>query len=320
MARISHIETFFPETCIQNKDLEGIVEGFDAEKISKKIGIEKRYIVSKGQTALDLAEGACKKLLEKVDSQSIDCLLLCTQSPEYFLPTTATILQHRLGLSTKCPALDFNLGCSGYIYGLSLAKGMIASGQAKKVLLVTSETYSVHLAQDDVSNRSIFGDGATATLVEDTPTDNLGQFSMGTDGSGAENLIVRNGATKNPIRDGSADDYLYMNGPEIFNFTIQAVPDLVDEVLEKNSLTTETVDYTIFHQANEYMLKYLRKKCRIPTDKFHIGMKDYGNTVSSTIPIALKQALDSKKLQDGNQVLLIGFGVGYSYGGTVITV
>lgn len=320
MASIAYIESYFPDTVVTNHDLEGIKDGFNAEKIGAKIGVQKRYVAAEDETALDLAEGACKKLLLKVDRSTIDYLLLCTQSPDYILPTSACILQHRLGLPTTCAALDFNLGCSGYIYGLSLAKGLIASGQAKRVLLVTAETYSKHIEFDDVANRSIFGDAASATLIEQSDEDCLGEFVLGTDGSGAENLIIKNGGMRHPQKDGSADDYLFMNGPEIFNFTIQAVPRLVNDTLIKNALSVDTIDYSVFHQANEYMLKYLRKKCKIPEEKFHIDMTDFGNTVSSTIPIGLKQALDNKTIVSGNKVLLLGFGVGYSFGGTIITI
>ncbi len=320
MAKITHIETFFPNKIIKNSDLEGIVEGFSAEKIGDKIGIYQRHVIDGDETALDLAEGACNKLLETEDPSSIDYLLMCTQSPEYILPTTACILQHRLGLKTSCGALDFNLGCSGYVYGLSLVKGLIASGQAKKVLLVTSETYSKHLKYEDVPNRSIFGDAASATLIEISDEDDLGEFVLGTDGAGAENLIIKNGGMKNALKDGSDNDYLYMNGPEIFNFTIKAVPSLVNSVMEKNKLLSDEVNYFVFHQANEFMLNYLRKKCKIPKEKFHIEIGNIGNTVSSTIPIGLKQAMDRGTIKEGEKVLILGFGVGYSYGGTIITI
>lgn len=320
MAYISNLEVYFPDNIVSNIDLEGIVEKLSAIKIGAKIGVNNRHVALADQSALDLAEGACRKILEKVDAESIDYLLLCTQSPEYFLPTTACILQDRLGLPTHCAALDFNLGCSGYVYGLSLAKGIIASGQAKKVMLVTSDTYSKYIGHEDVANRSIFGDAATATIIEPSDDDCLGQFVLGTDGSGAKNLIVKNGAFGSPNKDNSKDDYLYMDGPEIFNFTIKAVPKLVENVLAKNDMNLDDLDYSVFHQANAYMLNYLRKKCSIPSEKFHIGMENCGNTVSSTIPIGLKQAIDDNRINSQSKVLIVGFGVGYSYGGTIITI
>ncbi len=318
MPNITHIETYYPKKILSNYDLEDIDDGYDAEKVTKKLGIRNRFVVDK-ETALDLAVRACEKLVKKVDVSSIDYIILCTQSPEYFLPTTACILQHKLGLSTNCGAFDFNLGCSGYIYGLSLAKGLICSNQAKKVLLVTSETYTKHINQKDVANRSIFGDAATATLIEYSEDDNLGEFVVGTDGSGAEHLIIKNGGLKNPNKDGTDNDYLYMNGPEIFNFTINSVPSLVQKILDRNDQCVDTIDYSVFHQANEFMLKHLRKKCKIPKDKFYLNMKNVGNTVSSTIPIGLKAAMEEKLIRNKNKVLIVGFGVGYSYGGTVIT-
>jgi len=319
MAKITHIETYFPSWKMSNADLEAVVEGINLEKIASKIGIQSRFVVAEDETVLTMAIGACEKLFTTTEKSDIDYLLLCTQSPDYFLPTTACILQHATGLPTTCAALDFNLGCSGYVYGLSLAKGLIASGQAKKVLLVTSEAYSKHIKHEDIANRSIFGDAATASLIEESDNDGIGNLSLGTDGSGAENLIVKNGGMCQPSKDGSDDDYLYMNGPEIFNFTIKAVPLLVDAVLEKNGETLSTIDYAVFHQANEYMLKHLRKKCKIEAEKFHLDMTSVGNTVSSTIPIGLRQALDEKRIKAGSKVLIVGFGVGYSYGGTILT-
>ena len=211
--------------------------------------------------------------------------------------------------------MDFNLGCSGFVYGLALAKGLISIGLAENVLLVTAETYTKFLDKDDKSNRSIFGDAAAVTVVEKDDSKSDFQFSVGTDGSGFQNLIVKNGAA----RSGQSDDVtLFMNGPEIFNFTIEKIPGLVEETLLKNNLTMEDIDLFVFHQANTYMLNYLRKKCKIPEEKFFIDMKDSGNTVSATIPIAIESALEKGKIKPGSKVLIAGFGVGYSWAAGII--
>ena len=245
-------------------------------------------------------------------------MLLCTQSPDYFLPTTACILQERLNLLNSCGALDFNLGCSGYIYGLSLAKGLIESDQAKNVLLITAETYSKYIRQDDKSTRAIFGDAAAATLLEgnNTGVQFIYPVTFGTDGRGANNLIVPGGA----MREKSTEAYLDMNGPEIFTFTLRVIPALVEEILTKADKSFANIDLFVFHQANKYMLDHLRDKLKIPKEKFYIFMEDIGNTVSSTIPIALKHALDDERIRSGNLVMLVGFGVGYSWGGTIIKI
>jgi len=315
MINIAAIEHYLPEKVLTNSDLEKEFPEWNAAKINAKIGIDVRHVAGENETSLDLAFKACQKLFKNYDKSNIDFILFCTQSPDYFLPTTACMLQDKLELPKKTGALDFNLGCSGFVYGLALAKGLISIGLAKNVLLVTAETYSKFLDKEDKSNRSIFGDAAAVTIVEKDDSKADFQFSVGTDGSGFENLIVKNGAS----RFGKSDDAtLFMNGPEIFNFTIENIPGLVEDTLSKNSLTMEDIDLFVFHQANSYMLNYLRKKCKIPEDKFVIDMKNSGNTVSATIPIALESALRNGKIKSGSKVLIAGFGVGYSWAAGII--
>lgn len=327
-AYIKGISYFLPEEVLTNEDLSNIFPEWNVEKISSKVGISKRFVSSSNQTALDMAESAAQKLFgeNNIDKSSIDFILYCTQSPDYFLPTSACILQDRLGLATECGALDFNLGCSGYVYGLALAKGLISSGVARNILFVTSETYSKYLHPQDKRNRSIFGDAASATLISTDGFAEILNFDLGTDGSGAENLIVKTGAAKNKEKaedllidehqDPHSSDYLFMEGSEIFTFTLQRVPELVNNVLETNNLKKEDINLYVFHQANKYMLEHLRKKLKIAPEQFYIYMENVGNTVSSTIPIALCEASKEKKLF-GN-IVLAGFGVGYSWGGTVL--
>lgn len=328
---IKAIEYYLPKNILSNELLAKEFPEWDAEKITDKIGIKQRHVVAKNETALDLAFHASEKALKKFDKNLIDFILLCTQSPDYYLPTSACILQNRLGLKTSIGALDFNLGCSGFVYGLALAKSLIQSKIATNVLLVTAETYSKHIHPKDKANRSIFGDGAAATIISESAVNKIFEFELGTDGSGMSNLIVQNGAFRNKFDPSEKDtidesgnlsnnNYLYMNGPEIFNFTIANIPTLVNRVLTKNALSLENIDYVIFHQANKYMLDYLRKKIKIAPEKFYQNMENTGNTVSATIPIALKDCLDNKIIKPGNKVLLCGFGVGYSWGATIISI
>lgn len=326
-----NISIYLPENVLTNDDLNVEFPSWDSTKIQDKIGIKQRHIASENDTALDLAFYATKKLLDNNEGILIDFLILCTQSPDYFLPTTACILQDRLGLPKTIGAFDYNLGCSGYIYGLAIAKGLLFSGISKNLLLITSETYSKHIYIKDIANRAIFGDAATATLISKSDCLKIGEFTLGTDGSGRENLIVQNGGLRNAfnpnaqeIEYGSSNLYtmnnLYMNGPEIFNFTIENVPPFVKRNLEANKLLLNDIDYFIFHQANQLMLEYLRKKIGIPNEKFCVDLINTGNTVSNTIPIALKNALDNKVIQKGNKVMLGGFGVGYSLGAITIEI
>ncbi len=329
--KIERIEYYLPKTIITNNDLEKEFPGLNINKIEKKVGIKERHIVKEDETALDLALIAGKKILENYDKDKIDFLLFCTQSPEYYLPSGACILQDKLGLNKNIGAFDYNLGCSGFVYGLALAKSLITSKIATNILLITSETYTKHIHPKDKGNRTIFGDAAAATIIEKSEEEQIGEFVLGTDGSGYKNLIVPNGGLRNrynpntkEIDEGSGsirtDNNLYMNGPEIFNFTIKVTPKLVLQVLEKNKINLEDLDFVIFHQANKYLIEYLRKKINIPKDKYYLNLLHTGNTSSNTIPIAIKDALDNKLIKKGDTLLLVGFGVGYSWGGTIITI
>jgi 3-oxoacyl-[acyl-carrier-protein] synthase-3 len=330
-AFINKIAYYLPDKIITNQDLVYEFPGWNASKIEEKVGIKQRHIAEINQTALDLAYEASLEILKDFDKDSIDFILLCTQSPDYFLPTSACVLQDRLGLKTTCGALDFNLGCSGYIYGLALAKGLINSRVASNVLLVTSETYSKHINKKDIGNRTIFGDGAAATIVSLSDKEHIFEFELGTDGKGMDKLIVPNGALKSRFNPDEKDyidesgnirnnNNLYMNGPDIFNFTISSVPTLISNVLKKNHISFEEVDYYIFHQANKYMLDYLRKKIKIPEEKFYQDMTTTGNTVSATIPIALKDSLDKGLANTNSKIVLAGFGVGFSWGACLIII
>ena len=329
---IKAISYYLPEGKLTNEEIHSEFPEWDINKISSKTGINTRRISAKNEFTSDMALQAANELFveNNIDKNSIDFLLLCTQSPDYFLPTTACILQDKLGLKTTIGALDFNLGCSGYVYGLGLAKGLITAGLANNVLLITSETYSKFIHPKDKSNKTIFGDAAAATLISgDSGLFEIGDFVFGTDGSGAENLIVKNGGLRNFHENGTdvIDEYgnvrndnnLFMNGSEIFNFTSESVPLLTNQLLNKIKLSLEEVDLFIFHQANRYMLNHLRKKIGIPEDKFFISMDFCGNTVSSTIPIAISDALKQGKFENVLHCVLEGFGVGYSWGSCNIT-
>ena len=303
------ISYYLPKMVLTNEKLVEIYPDWTTEKIFAKTGIASRHIVRDGESALDLADGAAKKLFAAygIDPASIDFLLLCTQSGEYKLPSSACLLQNRLGIPQTAGALAFDHGCSGFVYGLSLAKGLIAGGMAKNVLLVTAETYSRYIAPADKSTRTIFGDGAAAVLVDESEASKIGAFSFGTDGSGAEKLIVRDGK-------------LFMDGPEIFNFTLDIVTKTMDDVLVKNGLSRGDIDLYIFHQANKFMLDTIRKVNGLPQDKVYINLETTGNTVSSTIPIALKQLENVGRLKSDMKIMLMGFGVGLSWGATIIRI
>jgi len=329
-AKIKGISYYLPETILDNTELNNSFPEWSVDKIASKTGIFKRHIAASDEFTSDMAIKASEKLFQEynISSKEIDFILLCTQSPDYFLPTTACLIQDKLNIPTSAGALDFNLGCSGYVYGLALAKGLINSNIAKNILLITSETYSKFIHPKDKSNKTIFGDAASATLISDNGFAEILDFELGTDGKGGDNLIVKNGASKYPVKCGVDiideynnvlnEDNLYMNGPEIFNFTSEFIPPLINKTLNKHNYSLENIDLFVFHQANKFILNHLRKKIGIPEDKFYVYVEDCGNTVSSTIPIALKEAINENKLK-GN-ILLAGFGVGYSWGSCIIKI
>lgn len=330
-SKIAKIATYLPEYVLSNKDLAAEFIRWDPERIEAKLGIRERHIAARNETAGDLALKAAEIILGNYNKEKIDMLIFCTQSPDHFLPATACIIKEKLGLQNKVAAFDFNQGCSGYIYGLAMAKAFINTEIAQTVLLLVGETYSKHIHPKDLANRTIFGDGAAATIIEKHTKEHINKFILGTDGSGQNNLIVPNGCFRSVYdvnaeekTNASGDIYtnnnLYMNGPEIFTFTIEAVPQAVNECLVKNDMTLDGIDYVIFHQANSYMIEYLRKKLKIPQEKFYSNMLLTGNTVSATIPLALEDSLKLGTVKNGDKVLLCGFGVGYSWGAVIIEI
>ncbi|GAB5402342.1 MAG: ketoacyl-ACP synthase III [Aureliella sp.] len=322
-AEIGPISIHFPERVETNAQLQQQYPGWDLELIGEKTGIHSRYIAAEDETSADLAVKACERLFEDhaIDRQSIDFVLLCTQTPDYPLPTTACLIQERLGLRTSCGAMDFNLGCSGFVYGMAVADGLIQSGAAKKILLVTAETYSKYIDDDDRSLRTIFGDAAAATLVQASDTPSLAGFQFGTDGSGADTLLVADGGTR-PTDDAIRPRHrkrwksrLYMDGPSLMSFTVVAVPQLIEEVLELASLNRDDIQLYLLHQATRKMLEQLQTRLSLGDEQLPIKLENCGNTVSSTLPILISQLRESGDLTPGTQSLLIGFGVGWSWAG-----
>ena len=331
MAFIKALSYYLPERVVTNEELVKEFPEWSVDKVAQKVGVDTRHLAADNETAGDMAEKAAKKLFDEyqIDPKNIDFLMLCTQSPDYFLPSTACLLQNKLGIPTSAGAFDYNLGCSGCVYGMAMAKGLIAAGIAKNVLLLTAETYNKYLHPSDKSNRSIFGDGAAACLISTEGFAEIGEFSLGTDGSGANHLIVKTGAARQKTATGLSveddeghvwfDDYLYMNGSAIFNFTLDAVPAMMKQILEKNGMEKDDVDYYVFHQANKFMLNTIRKVCVLPKDKFYVNLAETGNTVSSTVMIGLKDCIDKGIIKNGSKVMVSGFGVGLSWGGTILT-
>jgi len=265
-AKLAYIEYYLPEQVLGNEELEGLFVDWTAEKIHRKTGISTRHIARQSECSSDLGVEAARKLLKQgnIEPTSIDVLIFCTQTPDYCIPTTACMVQDRLNLPTSCAAFDINLGCSGFVYGLSIANAYIRSGMANSVLLITAETYSKVIHPLDKSVRTIFGDaGAAALICADEGMAQIGDFILGTDGSGHQNFIVPTSGFRIPKsiersiekKDESgnirSDNDLYMNGANIFTFTIKIVPRTIEQLLHKTGLALGDIDWFILHQANQ---------------------------------------------------------------------
>lgn len=303
------------------------------DRIAHSSGIWERRIVRNGQCASDLALKAAEALLDnhQVARESIDLLIFGTQTPDYLLPTTACILQDRLGLSTETAAFDINLGCSQYVYSLSVAHSMICAGLANRALVLTGDTVSRILHPQDRVNVPLFGDAGTATLVERVgEEEGFMEFVQGTDGSGYQYLIwpasglriPRSNKTAIEVKDKSGsvrrEEDMFMDGTAIFLFTLKVVPRTVKMLLAKTGLDMDDVDLFIFHQASEYIIESSAKKLKIPREKLHYKLHDVGNSGGSTVAIALTDAWLSERIKPGMIVLLVAFGVGLSWSSTII--
>jgi 3-oxoacyl-[acyl-carrier-protein] synthase-3 len=334
-ARVSAITVHLPDTVLHNHELSEIFPIWKAEQIEAKLGIRERRVAAPNETAGDMAVAATEKLISthNLDRDTIDFLIVCSQTPDHPIPGPSFLVHERLRLAKRVGALDVTLGCSGYVYCLSLAAGLIAAGAARRVLLITADTYSKVMHRGDRSMRTLFGDGATASLVEadSAGSSHIGPFVFGTDGAGARHLIQEAGGTRLPrsaetarvFEDASgvarSADTLSMNGPAILAFTHREVPDSFEELLSASGWTRETVDFVVAHQANSFVLNSLAKKLRVPDERLPHRFSHTGNTVSSTIPIALAALHEEGALTRGKRLVLLGFGVGLSWAGAALT-
>lgn len=322
-AKIKAVASYLPPTIENNSEV------VDA-RFMKKIGVKSRHVVTT-ESAGDLAFAAAEKLFAEnnIDRHETDFILLCTQHPDYQMPHTAAHLQSRLGLKKSVGTLDIALGCSGYVYGLAVAKSFIETGLAKKILFLTSSVYTKYINVRDTSTRPLFGDGATATWLEGSDAQGLRAFVFGSDGSRFDKLIIPVGGSKFPPRDNpevfATDDNknfrsnyeVFMDGMAITYFTLREIPKLVDDVLTAAKLTRADLDYCIFHQANKFMMTYLRDKAGLNDVPFHNDITDTGNIVSGSVPLAIEQVIKNHGADGLKNVMLAGFGVGLSWAGCI---
>lgn len=326
------IVSCFPKTRVNNAALYSTFGETEVKKMSKMTGIQSRPVVDDKTCTSDLCQCAAKKLLDslQIPPDSIDALIFISQTPDYILPPTSYVLQDRLGLSSDTAVFDVNLGCSGYTYGLWLASSLL-QGQVDRVLLLVGDTCSKFTSDQDRSTFPLFGDAGTATLVEKDDSAGPAHFVLGSDGGGAENLIIRAGGFRDTRRgeqtlqriegkDGNLrrDDELFMNGQEVFTFTLKRVSPLVSQLLEYSNTQIEDVDHFVFHQANEFMLKHLASKAGIPAEKMPLTMENFGNTSSASIPLTICQKLKDELAAQTPRLAMFGFGVGLSWGAAMV--
>jgi 3-oxoacyl-[acyl-carrier-protein] synthase III len=333
-AYIKAISYYLPEKIFSNDDF---FNAFPAALPHKdnylRIGVSERRIVDSTTTASDLAIQAGLALFKEhhIQPTEIDFLIFCSLEFDYVFPASAAIIQEKLQLPTSCGAMDYSLGCSGFVYGLGLAKGLIESLGLKNVLLITASTLTKKIHVKDRSAKFVFGDAAAATLISARP-DSLGirSFVFGTDGKMAEKIIIKDGGARNPITENSfleqenehgnvtSDANLYMDGASVFHFGLKTVPAMIQELLIKENLNVEDIDLFIFHQANLFLINTIRIKMKIPENKVFNYMQCVGNTVAASIPITLSEAIKEGKAKPGQKILLAGFGVGLSWAATIV--
>lgn len=287
-----------------------------------------RYYASQDEIGSDLAFKAAIKLFNEypeIDKREIDFLLFTTQGLDYFSPSSASILHYRIGLNESCGVLDIPLGCAGFVYGLSMAHALISSGSASKVLFLLGEIPSKAIHEDDTELKALFGDAGVACLVESSSFNSIQKFVFGTDGKGFDDLNILRGGTRYPIdaswlKDNEALPHgrLAMNGLEILRFSLDKIPKLLQATLLKNDCDFSEINHFVFHHASLIIIKSLQRKCAIPADRLIEYFDEVGNTISCSIPIALKKADEQGKLKSGDKIMLLGFGTGYAWAGTII--
>ena len=303
----------------------------EAEKLFATTGVYARRIAPSHICASDMAVAAAEGLLRQLDwdPRTVDVLIFVSQDADYNVPATACIMQKRLGLGTGAACFDVNLGCSGFVYGLWLAGRLLGGSNGRRALVLCGDVSSRHLVPGDRSTLPLFGDAGAAAALEAVPGTAPMHVVVGTDGAGAKNIWVKAGGRRNALTPGLVertpeeqerlftDARLSLNGAEVFAFTLRAVPPLVREALEFAGTSVEGLDHCVMHQANAFMLEHLRKKTKIPEEKFLVDMHDFGNTSSASIPLAISHRLGGSLATGTRRMLLAGFGVGWSWGALV---
>ena len=318
---------------LTNKELQSLKPDWPMDQLTERTGVFKRSIADKSETALDLAERAARSVIDlRVGTLlDVDALIFCTQTPDYILPPNSTLLHGRLEMPHCVMAFDISHACSGFTYGLGIARSLVISKVAKRVLLINADTYTRLLHDDDRSTRGIFGDGASATIVSaSNPMITVLDDSYGTDGKHYAKFIVPKGGSRNPNANAQkssletfsdnprrSPEHINMDGMGVLSFFNNIVPKAIKNILKKNNLGLDDIDHFVFHQASALALEGLQRSLDVSPDRVVNKMKTTGNLVSASIPVALSKADIDGDFEKGDMIILAGFGVGLSWGITL---
>lgn len=325
------IEYYLPEKILKNDYFKANYPEWNVELTASKAGVLERRIAAEDETAFDLAVKAVKKLLAKHPTlvDKVDSIIFCTQTPDYIMPSNAFLIQKEFGFKNAAVVFDYNLACSGYVYGLTLASSFIKTDIAKNILVITADTYSKLLKTDDRATQMLFGDGATASWISAGENHDLKpmissfeDFQFSTEGSGWDKFIVKSGGFRQPLsKSGEPDfnDKIFMNGIQVVNFVNHHVVKHMSDFMKKHEMTVDQVDQFFVHQASLMAIESIAKKLKISEDKIFTNIKTVGNTVSSSLPILIKDYFSQNNLADGSRVFICGFGVGFSTGSIIAT-
>ncbi len=306
-SKISAIEYFLPKHKENNKDFKKNNPKVNIDRIKAKTGINNRFISDTNETVIDLSVRAVNKILKKFPKKKIDFLILVSQTSNYRIPTTACIIQNRLNLRKDIIAFDMNLGCSGFIYALRMASSLIESRQVTNGIIICADTYTKYISKTNTACRPIFSDAAAAILVSKSKANKIGPFELGADGSGADALELPTGTNE-----------IIMNGAKVLTFAMEVVPSNVEKLLKKIKIKKNKIDKFIFHQASKYILDNINRRLLIEKKMTYENYSKVGNTISASIPIALKDACTNKKILTNNNIIIAGYGVGLSWGSALI--
>lgn len=313
---------YVPEKVVTNFDLEKILDTSD-EWIVQRSGIRERHIAAEEETTMTLAVNAGRAALEKANlkGSDLDLIIVATTTPDYLTPPVSSQIQHELG-AVDVPAFRLENGCTGFVYALTTAYQLIASGAYETIMIIGVELITRHINWQDRSTCVLFGDAAGAVVLQATEENcGLKGFVLGSDGSQAQQIIVPSGGTAEPPNAAALADgrqYVHMNGREVFKFATRVVGQASRQALARAGMTLDDLDWIIPHQANLRIIQAAARDMKLPLDRFIVNIEKYGNTSAASIPLALVEGLEEGKIKPEDNLLMVAFGAGLTWGATII--